>query len=206
MDLYEWYRRFGAAAFTLAPTSPQELLTGLGVVEYQMVGDVLKELREHHEYAWIQENTGAPEDREAPLLAAAAVDSEWSVALEVDGMTGWVGCDTQILRSVSNSCGIAYSCFYDSGKAKVFISCDGMEPTGINTLSGNRWGALAEDVDRSLTEAGFRGGGFRSLAPHLQEMRDVERLDTAFYAISRHRLIDCVNANGWIAGFARRVY
>ncbi|MGY1454328.1 hypothetical protein [Streptomyces sp. SS8] len=205
MDPYEWYRRFGAVAFTLAPASPRGLLTGLGVAEYQVVDDVLEELREHHEYAWIQENTGAPEVREAPLLAAAAVNSEWSVALEVDGMTGWVGCDTQILRSVSDSCGVAYNCFHDSGKAQVSISRDGMEPAGINTLSGNRWGALGEDVDRSLTEAVFRGGGFRSLAPHLQEMRDVERLDTAFYAISRHRLTDCVNANGWIAGSARRV-
>ena len=204
MDLYEWHRRFGAAAFTLAPTSPQELLTGLGVVEYQVVDDVLKELREHHEYAWVQENTGAPEDREAPLLAAAAVDSEWSVALEVDGMTGWVGCDAQILRSVSDSYGIAYSCFYDSGNAQVFMSRDGMEPASINTLSGRRRGDLAEDTNRSLIEAGFHDGGFRSLAPHLQEMRDVERLDIAFHAVSRHRLVDCVNKGGWIAGCARR--
>ncbi|MET9835979.1 hypothetical protein ABZ078_43405 [Streptomyces sp. NPDC006385] len=200
MDLSEWYRECGAAAFTLAPTSPQKLLTALGVVEYQTVEDVLKELQEHHEYAWVQENMGAPEDRETPLLAAAAVDNDWSVAIEVDGMTGWTGCKTQILRSLSESYGIAYSCFYDSRNAQVLVSSNGMNPAYINTLSGGRRGELAPDMDRALTEAGFHGGGFRALAPHLQEMRDVERLDTAFYAVSRHHLTDCVNADGWIAG------
>jgi hypothetical protein len=200
MDLSAWHREFGAACFTLAPTTPGKLLTALGVTATpEPVGDLVKELRDHHEYAWSMENIDAPDDQETPLIAAAALDGEWSVAVEVDGMTGYVGCARPILTSLSQSFGRACSCYYDTGNAQVLTSADGAEAVRVNTLSGRRDAVLPPEQEQALTDAGFAGGGFRTLAPRLQQMRDIERLDVALNALTGLRLADCVNAADWIA-------
>jgi hypothetical protein len=201
MDLSAWHREFGAACFTLAPTTPRNLLTALGVTTApEPVRDLVKELRDHHEYAWSMENIDAPGDQETPLIAAAALDGEWSVAVEVDGMTGYVGCAGPMLRSLSQSFGRAGSCYYDTGNAQVFTSTEGAGPVRVNTLSGRRDAALPPEQEQALTDAGFAGGGFRTLAPRLQQMRDIERLDVALNALTGRHLADCINAADWIAG------
>ncbi|MFJ9582806.1 DUF6461 domain-containing protein [Streptomyces acidicola] len=201
MDLFAWHREFGAACFTLAPTTPRNLLTALGVtMAPEPVGDLVKELRDHREYAWLMENIDVPEDQETPLIAAAALDGGWSVAVEVDGMTGYVGCRSSMLQSLSRSFGRACSCYYDTGNAQVFTSAEGAGPLGVDTLSGRRHAALPTEEEQALTDAGFAGGDFHTLAPRIQQMRSIERLDVALNALTGRHLVDCINAADWIAG------
>ncbi|MFF2847688.1 hypothetical protein ACFVT5_15410 [Streptomyces sp. NPDC058001] len=105
-----------------------------------------------------------------------------------------------LMQKISKSSGVAYSAFYDTGNAQVFISRDGGQQAGIDTLNGRRRGHLPKDLDSSLTDAGFRDGGLQAMSPSLRALHDVERLDVAFNVVSRHHLVECINARGWVGG------
>ncbi|MET7310254.1 MULTISPECIES: hypothetical protein [unclassified Streptomyces] len=189
MDLQFIYREFGMAAFTLAPTTPEDLLHHLGVAQGAPVSNILSDLH----------------DEEAGFLAARAVSPHWSIAIETNGETGWIRCTPHLMQALSQRCGTVYStCFTDEG-ARLLIARDDGILFGLDIHTGNRWGhSKDEAIDEQLAQVGFHPGGLRAMDPRLKDMRTIDRTDVAFAAVSGHTLNSCLGSTGWIGGVAQR--
>jgi hypothetical protein len=193
MDLHLLYRDFGAAAFTLAPTSPERLLALLGAAHPQPIANPLPELHDHKEHAWSLQQSGSSD--EAPLIICHSASPTWSLALEVDGMTGWTGCAPNALHTLSAAVGAVYSAYFDQEDARVLTAADGGDLGGIDAISGRRWGPLTSYAAQRLDAAGFHDAGISS---ELSDAIYIDRLDAAFTAITGHSLDACLAGPGWI--------
>jgi hypothetical protein len=193
----------GAAAITLAPTTPSDLLAALGVSNPQPLEDVAAALREHYDDAWFMEQYPASE-RQPPMLAACQISRQWSAAVEIFGATGWVGCTPRLLRALSERHGFACTAYFDQEDAKIFLCDQGGDIAQIDATTGNRIGTINAGNEARLAQAGFPPGGFPAMSLEMKELAYVGRLGAAFAAVTQYTLEDCLAGSSWIGGLAQR--
>ncbi|MBM7776070.1 hypothetical protein JOD54_006274 [Actinokineospora baliensis] len=75
------------------------------------------------------------------LLLAKRVRPGHTLVLELDGLTGWIGMDPDLLAELSAGGGVACAAFTDPNNTEVLTSFNGSPVTGLNPRSMRLWGA-----------------------------------------------------------------
>ncbi|MGW0929036.1 DUF6461 domain-containing protein [Streptomyces sp. NPDC002644] len=143
MDLTEL---FGEGwCVTLAAGSAAEVLGVMGVVGPGPVAGGLDEATER-----LVNGTGP-----GVLLVARQVASGWTVVVELEGSTGWVGMDPGVLGALSSGGRTAVSACEDPDEITVQVAHDGRLLGGVDAVSGRRSGEDLGAAGRALTAVGF---------------------------------------------------
>ncbi|GLW90630.1 hypothetical protein [Actinokineospora globicatena] len=85
------------------------------------------------------------------LLLAKQVRPGRTLVLELDGLTGWVGMDPDLLAELSAGNGVSCAAFTDPNNVEVLTSFNGEPVTSLNPRSLRRWGAENTDYISALT-------------------------------------------------------
>ena len=89
------------------------------------------------------------------LLLARPAAPGWSLILELEGTTGWVGVDDDILGALSTDTGTACTIVRDPNKIEAWFAVHGRTVGGISTVTGRRWGPLTPRLSSALTDLGY---------------------------------------------------
>ncbi|MFD7407334.1 hypothetical protein ACFV7R_32760 [Streptomyces sp. NPDC059866] len=134
-------------ALTLAPRSPSFCLTAMGVTDAAPLPEGLAAFAQRSPFA------GPP-----VLLAAAALDDEWSIVVESEAQTGWVGTHPDVLEALATPLAPACTITSDPNKVQVLFREHGRRVGGMEALTNRRWGHFGEETRRALRGAGFPDG------------------------------------------------
>ncbi|MEV6649637.1 hypothetical protein [Streptomyces sp. NPDC051219] len=96
--------------------------------------------------------------REVMLLGRQAT-ADWSLILELEGSTGWIGAQTEVLDGLA-ACpaGIACTVYRDPNQTQALFAGQGRPLAGLDADTGRRWGTLGARLSAALTAAGFPAG------------------------------------------------
>ncbi|MGC4808216.1 hypothetical protein [Micromonospora sp. DT233] len=134
---------------TVAALRAEETLHRMGVAEPRDIPDAVRLVADRL-------STRRPGDRSV-LLLAKQVTARWTMALELEATTGWVGLDHAVLSRLSAAGGAACSVMSDPNQVNATFAVDGQVNATLDLISGRVWGTPPEPV-----VATFGAGGPRS--------------------------------------------
>ncbi|MFJ4966920.1 DUF6461 domain-containing protein [Streptomyces sp. NPDC088729] len=177
---------------TLAPGSPAEVLGALGVVSAGEVSDGL-------ERATVRLVNGAGG---GVLLLGCHVAAGWSMAVELEGSTGWVGMDPAVLSALSSGGGIAVSACEDPNQLTVQLASDGAVLGWIDAVTGRRFGEDFGPLGEDLTAAGFPAPGEDEPSGAAAVLGPSQRAALAMRAATGIELDEEVFDGPWLGGIS----
>jgi hypothetical protein len=94
-------------------------------------------------------------DRPGVLLLARQAAPGWTIVLELEGTTGWVGAQPDVLHRLSAAGGMACSMVRDPNRIIVLFAEDGHVRAGLDAITGRRWGSIGRRLAVALAAAGL---------------------------------------------------
>jgi hypothetical protein len=134
---------------TLAAGDPAEVLDVMGV---EAAGPVVGGLDEATERLVTGAGPGV-------LLLGRRIAVGWTLVVELEGTTGWVGMNAAVLAALSSNGRTAASACEDPNQLTVQVAQDGLVLGWIDAVTGRRSGEDFGPVGRALTAAGFPSPG-----------------------------------------------
>ncbi len=142
-------RMFGEGwCVTIAPLSVEDTLRVMGVDAPAVLPDGLEQ---------VTQRLTAPggTDESAVLLLAKPAAPGWTVVLELEGGTGWVGMDPHVLGDLAVDGTTACSAMKNPNQVSVLFAEGGEALSGLDATTGRRWGSPSDRLTDALTAAGF---------------------------------------------------
>ncbi|PRW61937.1 DUF6461 domain-containing protein [Actinopolyspora mortivallis] len=144
-------------------------------------------------------------DYEVPVtLLARSLGSVWSLVLELEGYSGWVGTAPEVLETLSSEGGLAGSAMYLPDEQEVLCARDGNVAVGVDPRTGRLWGGKAEAFRPMLNEAGLGRNGDGSWWPGLEELSMAQRAVLALETVLGIRLEQSMLEGPWRGGLSSR--
>ncbi|MCX4385783.1 hypothetical protein OG777_02410 [Micromonospora peucetia] len=134
---------------TVTPLRAEETLQRMGVAQPRDIPDAVQLVADRL-------SAQRPDDRSV-LLLAKQLTPQWTIALELEATTGWVGLDQAVLSQLSAAGGAACSVMSDPNQVNATFAVDGHVNATIDLITGRVWGTPPEPV-----VATFGVGGPRS--------------------------------------------
>ncbi|ATW46698.1 DUF6461 domain-containing protein [Streptomyces peucetius] len=190
MDLTEL---FGEGwCVTLAPGAAAEVLGCMGVVSAADVPDGLELATERLVSGG---GTGV-------LLLGREVAVGWTMVVELEGTTGWVGMDPLVLSALSDGGKTAVSACEDPNQLTVHVARDGAVLGWLDVLSGRRFGDDFCAVGAALTAAGFPDIGADEPSGEAAGLDLSQRAVLALRAVTGVELEEDFFEGPWIGGIS----
>lgn len=95
---------------------------------------------------------------EPVLLLGRSVSANWSVVIEMEGSTGWVGAQPEVLERLARPGHPACTAYSNPNQTVVLFREHDGAVCGIDPLSGRRWGDYSTDLSDALIALGFPVG------------------------------------------------
>ncbi|MER5609894.1 hypothetical protein AB0F93_11180 [Micromonospora tulbaghiae] len=134
---------------TVAPLPAEETLRRMGVARPRELPDAVRLVAERL-------STPRSGDRSV-LLLAKRLTPRWTIALELEATTGWVGLDHAVLSGLSAADGLACSVRSDPNQVTATFAVGGQVNATLDLITGRTWGTPPASV-----VAVFGDGGPRS--------------------------------------------
>jgi hypothetical protein len=140
----------------------------------------------------------------AVTLLAREVGDDLSLVLEVDGRTGWVGAQDDVLEVLSANGGTACSAWLNPNRQAVLYAADGAVLLGLDPTTARRWGRDPGRLEDRLRAAGFPAADGEDGADALLGLAPSVRAVVAVEALTGVRLTAGMFAGPWAAGPSAR--
>jgi hypothetical protein len=182
---------------TLARTPPREALMFMGVDTPSSLPNGLEEVTDRlTARRWDQ-----PREPDVLLLARQAAP-KWTLVLELEGTTGWIGMDHEVLALLSTELGKACSIMSDPNRQVVLFAEDGQVRVGLDPLTARRWGTPSTQLAEALTSIGFPEDDDGEMADALARRTSSQRAVLAAQAATGVQLTTETFNNPWLGGLS----
>ncbi|MHC3455761.1 DUF6461 domain-containing protein [Streptomyces prasinus] len=190
MDLTEL---FGEGwCVTLAPAAAMEVLERMGVTGVAEVPDGLERASER-----LVRGGDA-----GVLLLGREVAVGWSVVVELEGTTGWVGVDSSVLSALSDGGRVAVSAYEDPNQLEVHVARDGAVVGWLDAVTGRCFGEGFGSAGKALTAVGFPLAGAEELSGDAASLGPSERAVLALRMVTGVQLTEDLFEGPWIGGIS----
>jgi hypothetical protein len=177
---------------TLAPGAAAEVLEHMGVTVVVEVPDGLERATER-----LVRGGGA-----GVLLLGHEVAAGWTMVVELEGTTGWVGMDSFVLAALSGGGRIAVSACEDPNQLTVYVAGDGTVLGWLDAVTGRRFGEDFGPAGQALTAAGFPEAGADEPSGEAAALGPSERAVLALREMTGVQLEECLFEEPWIGGIS----
>jgi hypothetical protein len=137
-------------------------------------------------------------------LLARDVGDGLTLVLEVDGRTGWVGAQPDVLETLSANGGMACTATKNPNREQVLYAADGVVLVGFDPATARRWGASAAYFDQRLDAAGFPGPDGEGGTDDILQLSPTEGAAVAMEVMVGIRLNAGMFAGPWAVGPSTR--
>jgi hypothetical protein len=185
--------RFGEAwCVTLAPRAVGKALEGVGVVAPAELADGLARVTERLEVGY-----GSRAD---VLLIGRQVAEGWTLVLEVEGSTGWVGLAPGVLAGLSHDDQMAACARADPNQIDVHFAGEDGSVARLDVVTGLRIGDFGEQLAGALTTVGFPAGDAAEFSGVAAGLGFAQRALLALEAATGVGLTDEMFSGPWAGG------
>ena len=193
MDIETLTAYFGGWSYTFTPLDPQDALRVIGAGSVRQIADPLTTLRE-------ADDEGVEDD--GILLVASRITPAWTLVVETFGLTGFICAERRILQELHLPGRRAVTFMETAGVLKMLCFDDNWEWCGLDMLTGERWGAMGEQLAEALNESGFPTDGPFEDITH-KPFPNSELAPRAIYAATGLELPDLDLGGVWLSGISR---
>ncbi|MFF1452066.1 DUF6461 domain-containing protein [Streptomyces sp. NPDC058274] len=137
------------------------------------------------------------------MMLARSLPSGWTVVVEVDGWTGWVGAQRDVLERLSEGGGAAASLWRSPNNEEVLYAEDGEILGGFDPTTGHRWGAHQDKFGPVAEALGFSLSGVEDQGEDLLPLSVGQRCACALEALTGVRLTRAMFDDPWQGGLRR---
>lgn len=190
MDLTEL---FGEAwCVTLAPGGPSQALERMGVAALGVMPDGLERATER-----LVQGDGS-----GVLLLGCEVAAGWTLVVELEGTTGWVGTNQEVLAALSEGGRTAVSVYEDPNQLTVHIAVNGAVLGWLDAVTGRRFGEDFGPAGEALTAAGFPDTAADEPSGEAAALEPSERAALALREVTGVQLEDDHFDGPWLGGIS----
>ncbi|WP_331735686.1 DUF6461 domain-containing protein (plasmid) [Streptomyces sp. NBC_01166] len=184
---------FGEAwCVTLAPGDPSEALERMGVAALGVMPDGLKRATER---LVLGDDSGV-------LLLGCEVAAGWTLVVELEGTTGWVGANQEVLAALSGDGRTAVSAYEDPNQLTVHMAVNGAVLGWLDAVTGRRFGEDFGSAGEALTAAGFPDTADGEPSGEAAALEPSERAALALREVTGVQLEDDHLEGPWLGGIS----
>ncbi|MFF9691378.1 DUF6461 domain-containing protein [Streptomyces sp. NPDC014623] len=177
---------------TLAPGDVSEVLEGMGAV-------AAVEMCEGLERATERLVSGAGP---GVLLLGREVSVGWTMVVELEGTTGWVGMGTSVMAALSRGGRIVVSACEDPNQLIVQVARNGMVLGWVDAVTGRRFGEDFGPVGQTLTAVGFPAAGVDEPSGEAAALEPSERAVLAMREVVGVEIEEAFFEGPWLGGIS----
>jgi hypothetical protein len=187
---FDLTRRFGEGwCVTVARLTPEQALYVMGVEAPVELRDGLAQASER-----------IPARPRNVLLLAKAAPPDSALVLELEGTTGWIGMDPDVLGELSDAGGTACTISRDPNKVQVIFAEDGRYAAQLSAVTFMRWGRFGDRLAAALRGAGFPEGNEGEPSEELSRWTSSQCAALALEAATGVYLTEDLLSDPWIGG------
>lgn len=134
------------------------------------------------------------------LLLGREVAAGWTIVVELEGTTGWVGLDACVLAALSAGGQTAVSACEDPNQLTVYVAREGAVLGWVDAVTGRRFGEDFGWVGPALTAVGFPAAGEEGMSGEAAVLSPAGRAVLALRAVTGVQLEQDFFEGSWVGG------
>ncbi|MFJ8387704.1 DUF6461 domain-containing protein [Streptomyces sp. NPDC094438] len=139
------------------------------------------------------------------MLLAHQAGPGWTLIMELDGLTGWVGMREDVLSALSADGTGACSAMRDPNRFQILYAEAGRVLAGLDPTTGRRWGTPDDRLAHALTAAGFAADDTGEMTDELARWNSSQRTVAALHAATGVHLAAETFRDPWLGGLTTDV-